>query len=330
MRALYNEIDGYAADWLRNLGEAGHIAAGDVDERSIADLAPADLKGRTQAHFFAGIGVWSAALRAAGWPDDRPVWTGSCPCQPFSGAGKRKGVADDRHLWPDWFWLIRQCRPAIIFGEQVASPDALVWLDAVFADLEGAGYACAAVDFCAASVGAPHWRQRLYWMAHATQQQLHGSRHGRAGGWLEYSERSGVERLADTSSAGLPPRERPQLPGPDRHDQGRATEQRGGASGRMAHANRDGRQQGRAAAATARHGDTALADGGHGRPGPVNGFWRDADWLRCTDGKWRPVEPGTRPLAHGVAGRVGQLRAYGNAIVLPQATAFVKAAMQVI
>jgi DNA (cytosine-5)-methyltransferase 1 len=55
-------------------------------------------------------------------------------------------------------------------------------------------------------------------------------------------------------------------------------------------------------------------------PGPTNGFWRDADWLLCRDGKWRPVEPGTSPLAHGVPGRVGQLRAYGNAIV-PQVAA---------
>jgi hypothetical protein len=55
--------------------------------------------------------VWSYALRLAGWPDDRPVWTGSCPCGPFSVAGKKLGFADPRHLWPEWFRLIGECRP---------------------------------------------------------------------------------------------------------------------------------------------------------------------------------------------------------------------------
>jgi hypothetical protein len=66
--AYYNEYDKYAAQWLRNLIEAGHIAHGIVDERSIEDVTPGDLQGFTQCHFFAGIGVWSYALRRAGWP----------------------------------------------------------------------------------------------------------------------------------------------------------------------------------------------------------------------------------------------------------------------
>jgi hypothetical protein len=110
-RSYYNEIDPYCAQWLRNLIGAGHIADGDVDERSIEDVRPDDVRGYTQCHFFAGVGVWSYALRLAGWPDDRPVWTGSCPCQPFSQAGKGAGFADERHLWPAWFHLIRECRP---------------------------------------------------------------------------------------------------------------------------------------------------------------------------------------------------------------------------
>jgi DNA (cytosine-5)-methyltransferase 1 len=164
-RAYYNEIDPYAAQWLRNLISAGHIAPGDVDERSIVDVRPDDLDGYTQCHFFAGIGGWSLALRIAGWPDNEPVWTGSCPCQPLSVAGKRKGHADERHLWPAFHRLIAERLPPAVFGEQVASKDGREWLAAVRADLEADGYACGAADLCAASKGAPHARQRIFWMA---------------------------------------------------------------------------------------------------------------------------------------------------------------------
>lgn len=165
--AYYNEIDPYAAQWLRNLIAAGHIAAGDVDERSIVDVRSSDLCGFSQVHFFAGIGGWSAALRYASWPDESPVWTGSCPCQSLSVAGQRKGHADKRHLWPAFYRLIAERRPPIVFGEQVAGTDGLEWLAGVRADLEAAGYACGAADLPAASVAAPHKRHRLYWMAHA-------------------------------------------------------------------------------------------------------------------------------------------------------------------
>jgi DNA (cytosine-5)-methyltransferase 1 len=165
--AYYNEIDPFAAQWLRNLIAAGHIAPGEVDERSIVEVDYRDLRGFDQCHFFSGIGVWSHSLRGAGWSDDRPVWTGSCPCQPFSAAGAGKEFADERHLWPAWFELIRLCRPVVVFGEQVASKDALAWLDHVCADLEGEGYAVGAVDTCAAGFGAPHHRQRIYFVAYA-------------------------------------------------------------------------------------------------------------------------------------------------------------------
>lgn len=150
---------------LRQLIADGIIAPGDVDERSIEDVHPTDLIGYDQCHFFAGIGGWSVALRLAGWPDDRPVWTGSCPCQPFSAAGKQKGKADERHLWPVWARLIRECRPASVYGEQVASAIAHGWWDDVADDLEREGYAVAAAVLPACSVGAPHKRDRLWFVA---------------------------------------------------------------------------------------------------------------------------------------------------------------------
>lgn len=167
MSAYYNEWEPYPAQWLRNLIKGGLIADGEVDERSIKDVKADDLKNFTQCHFFAGIGGWSGALRLAGWPDERPVWTGSCPCQPFSVAGSHKGKEDDRHLWPQWMHHIRECNPSTIFGEQVTGAIAHGWFDDVVEGLEKEGYAVGAAVIPACGVGAPHRRERLWFVAHS-------------------------------------------------------------------------------------------------------------------------------------------------------------------
>lgn len=168
----YNENEPFAAEWLRNLIDDRLIQNGIVDERSIKEVTPSDVRGFRQCHFFAGISGWSLALQLAEWPDDQEVWTGSCPCQPFSNAGSRKGAGDERHLWPEFFRLIEACNPAVVMGEQVASSDGLGWLDGVFTDLENENYTCWACDLCAASVGAPHIRQRLYWVGNSNGARL--------------------------------------------------------------------------------------------------------------------------------------------------------------
>ena len=313
MAAYYNEIDPYAAAWLRNLIAAGHIAPGDVDERSITDVRADDLRGYTQCHFFAGIGGWSLALRLAGWGDDRAVWTGSCPCQPFSVAGKREGAADERHLWPAWFRLIAECRPGKVFGEQVEGAVRLGWLDGVFADLEGEGYACGAAVLGAHSVGAPHIRQRLWFVADA----MHAGRaERRAGAGERQVAGGGVARiLADRIGAGL--EGQPARPLGDE----RATAERGGAAGVVAQPDEGQRGPGRPGCGSA---DSGRECGELAGPS-FAGQWTDCEGLPCRDGKARPVEPGTFPLAHGVPGRVGRLRAYGNAIVPQAGAAFVGA-----
>lgn len=161
----YNEFDPHAAQWLNNLQSRGLITLGQVDERSITDVGSTDVAGTVRVHLFAGIGGWDLALQLAGWPAGRPVWTGSCPCQPFSRAGRRGGEADPRHLWPEMFRLISACRPPFVFGEQVSGPDGRTWCAGVRADLEGIGYRFDALSICAAAVGAPHVRERIYWGA---------------------------------------------------------------------------------------------------------------------------------------------------------------------
>ena len=197
MSVYYNEIDPYAAQWLRNLIKAGHIADGEVDIRSIVDVSPDDIRGFTQAHFFAGLGGWSHALRLAGWPDDRPVWTGSCPCQPFSVAGKGAGVDDPRHLWPHFHRLITAVRPPVVMGEQVAGAAGYGWLDGVRADLEAEGYASRGVDIPACAVDAPHIRSRLYWIA---SDVANAECRGREGGAIPTANETAV--VSPQNSAG--------------------------------------------------------------------------------------------------------------------------------
>lgn len=335
--AYYNEIDPHAAQWIRNLIAAGLVSAGDVDERDIRDVRPSDLRGYTRCHFFAGIAVWDHALSLAGWPAERPVWTGSSPCQPFSAAGGRSGFADERHLWPHWHHLIRECRPSDVLGEQVASKDGLAWLDLVQADLEGSGYAFGAADLCAAGVGAPHIRQRSWFLAHAA---------GVCGGAGHVDQGAGRERRLQPGNGslvrivgdaqGLGREGRQSLPG----SIARRLDAGASADGELADA--DGRDAGAERQQRGGQHGQQPQDGGavpHRWSGAHHGGWDDADWIRCRDGRWRPIEPGSFPLVDGAAFRLGSggafegrsrvkmLKGYGNAINAEAAAAFISAAL---
>ncbi len=308
MSVYYNENDPKAAAWLRELIRRGLIADGILDTRSIAEVQASDLDGFIQCHFFAGIGGWSYALRLAGWPDDKPVWTGSCPCQPFSVAGKRKGKKDSRHLWPQFRRIIRKRRPSIVFGEQVANSDGRIWLDGVFADLEALAYVNCGADLCAAGVGAPHIRQRLFWMAHTDGWKSCDRELQRGGQQRQQPQDSGPsERLEHSQSDGR---------------QQRGSESSGGSiiercgTGGLGDTNEPGPQ-----------GQHLRGDGAGQRiAGPSGlGFWDDFELIPCADGKQRRIEPGSSPLAIGIPGRVGLLRGYGNAINPQIAAQFIQA-----
>lgn len=487
MTAYYNEIDPFAAAWLGQLIADDLIPAGVVDTRSIADVQPSDLRGFTQCHFFAGIGVWPLAARLVGWPDDRPLDSGSCPCPPFSSAGPtfrcprcdtaspvpnavRTGAfncvrcdwewqADERHLWPEFFRLIRHRPHVPVVGEQVASRDGRTWIDIVRASLEMLGRPVGVADTCAAGFGAPHIRQRLYWLADTgragrcerddrTVSSATGSYQGtspderngnavgrnRATNRLVDSDQPGLEGLAGhgvdrdqsrrldarsdgyaaapggtggvghsdgkrqdsirsirdgaqsepergSAASGLAEphgRERDGLADGERRfrngasvrwDESDSSAQSSGPSSGLADGPSDGRRQERSDAdgqfvGNRPQGQSAGSgrSGSDSRSGPTNGFWRDADWLFCRDGKWRPVEPSSElmvdagairravaaggredrqekgsiirysPLAQAgqYVNRVDELKGAGNAVNVAQAAGWLRAVMETI
>ncbi|ANS03896.1 site-specific DNA methylase [uncultured Mediterranean phage uvDeep-CGR2-AD3-C191] len=321
----YNEIEPYPAQWLRNLVEAGLIPSGEIDERSIVDVQPEDLEGFEQCHFFAGIGGWSLALQLAGWPSTEPVWTGSCPCQPFSVAGRRKGNTDERHLWPEFFRLIKECRPATVFGEQVASPLGRSWLAGVRLQMEALGFGVGAADLCAAGIGAPHIRQRLWWVADADnrgpkrnprtvggEKEKSESEKPKSGRFTQTAWNRGQDvRLADADKKR---REGERL---------RLRKKEGGrVKAKIHEASGDSEDVGVGDAykeGPQRRGVRPEQEPSERSP------WTPSIAIPCTDGKARRIGPGIMPLAHGVPARVGKIRAFGNAIVPQVAAEFVKA-----
>jgi DNA (cytosine-5)-methyltransferase 1 len=334
MTAYYNEFNPHAAHMLRQLIRDGLIAPGDVDERPIQEVTADDLRKYTQCHFFAGIGGWSVALRMAGCDDSRSVWTGSCPCQPFSSAGKQKGKEDERHLWPVWFRLIRESKPPIVFGEQVSAAIRHGWWDDVADDLEGEGYTTRAEIRPASGVGRPHKRDRLWFVGYAEHDgQSAGQVAGSEGQAIQHntqgtdsaSELTGAgaaEHVADAELRGCECEQEQQRSRIQRPMDGKAESWEPTGSHRtsdVADSERFGQQR-----------QGALGKPVHTEAGDERQASESFDdsagvqWLLCPDGKSRPVKHGVRLLVDGLQHRAPILHAFGNAIVPACAAAFIK------
>lgn len=339
MRVYYNEFDVKKAASLKALMDDGFITNGDIDTRPIQEVRPDDLRHYDRCHFFAGIGLWDYALNLTRWPENLRVWTGSCPCQPFSAAGRKKGKSDDRHLWPFWFSLIQKCQPPVVFGEQVATAIAHGWLDDVYQGLEAEDYAVGSAVLPACSVGAPHKRDRLWFVAHA--EKSNGRRNAgefQSADECQTQERpekrsaefSGASVVGNAQHNGSHPS--PFRSGHEKIDDGCAEEQNSAVKSAGASAtqplsgqpvvqsqcegleryarNEEGNDQQRRYEAQS-HGSA----------------WATGIWIDCPDEKQRLVEPSIHLLADGHPERVGLLHSAGDAIVPQLAAKFIECSM---
>jgi DNA (cytosine-5)-methyltransferase 1 len=307
--AYYNEWDRGAAAWLRELIKRGLIADGIVDERSITEVSPDDIRGFNQCHWFAGVGGWSYSLRIAGIPDEYPVWTASLPCQPFSAAGKQLGKADERHLLPHYLELVRQCKPNLQLGEQVEGAIRHGWLDDLQTTMEAEGYSVGHCILGAHGVGSYHQRQRLYWVADSD------NRDGRT-----ESRFTSSHAAESWNQSG-----------------------RGGEFGGVADSKREQCTEQVNGCGNEERARTTNRTDAHG------GEFQDIEWLYCRDNKHRPIKPGIKPLVDGIPrgmvrsgdtsqpinanetaeARVMRLKGYGNAIVPQAAAEFIRAFMEI-
>jgi DNA (cytosine-5)-methyltransferase 1 len=381
---FYNDIDPQSCAWMRQLVADKLIPAGDVVCKSITDLTPDELKSYTQVHLFGGIAGWPAALDLAGWSTDMPVWTISCPCPPFSCAGKKKAcpqcegkpiphpyktgifaciecghewLADGRHLWPEALRLIRECRPSVCIGEQVAGADGLIWLSGVRATMEALGYAFGSADLCAASVSAPHRRQRIFWVAILAdsegggQRVVRGAEAGNSGGHTDGDGELGDAGFMrcyagkfrdERGQEGARSKPRPVVDRSGQPDLMAHGEQPGleGHAGHGADRSEPGRQRTVADGSVAEGGgdggvdNTSIArrdrsecntegqarDEARLRVSDIGRQWSDYEIIHFRDGTKRRIERGTPALAPGLS--KGVVRGGDQSIPInPQATA---------
>lgn len=342
---FYNDFDSKNCAWMQQLIEDKQIPNGKVVCQDIITIKPNELQGYTQHHFFAGVGGWPAAISRAGWPNSRPIWSASLPCQPFSHAGEGKGFEDPRaQLWNPFLELVKVQRPELIVGEQVQAAIGKGWLDRVQADLEAEGYTVGAIVLGAHSVGAPHRRQRIYWMAH-TKDSDRGSEQQAEGERVGWSGSSGGGRVGNSGIV--------------RRDKGISRDGRSEASEGSAHWSGADRPSVKWVANGEQSGLEGHAGDGDrgGEPrrqqaeatGSVaaSGAWSDFRIIHFRDGSKRRIESSLEPmvarLPKGVVcgsdqsvpidpqasaeARVMRLHGYGNALTLPVAVAFIQCIM---
>jgi len=245
------------------------------------------------------------------------IITGGYPCQPFSQAGRKKGEQDPRHLWPEYFRLIKECRPSFVIGENV-SGHLKLGLDSVLSDLESEGYATRTFSISAASIGANHKRERVWIVANANGSRNQSTKSGSFGeeNEKEISDRqnnSATRISSGTNKIFSKQRETSmehventrQSSGGIESSRNTKSSRRGTfeTAERSTHTNKITRSSERAETmANAKRVHVQGQHDGQGQRQP----WGESWWA---------VEPDVGRVAHGIPARVDRLKALGNSLV---------------
>ena len=233
------------------------------------------------------------------------IITGGYPCQPFSVAGRKKGEEDPRHLWPEYFRLIKELRPSWVIGENVSGHIKL-GLDTVLENLESEGYSARTFSISASSVGAKHQRERIWIVANTRQ---HGGRIEPTGntestgrGSLETTEWSADTNTISRSSKGEETLANSVELGLEKHGHSETTEsiKRGET---MADTNVEGRQ-GRIHRGQNKEWESQQRY-----------FGRNSAAHGQQEQNWWDTEPELGRVAHGIPNRVDRLKGLGNSLV---------------
>ena len=254
-------------------------------------------------------------LRADGIISDTKkidIITGGYPCQPFSVAGRKKGEEDPRHLWPEYFRLVKELRPTWVIGENVSGHIKL-GLDTVLENLESEGYSARTFSISASSVGAKHQRERIWIVANARQHggriEPTGNSEGTGRGSLETTKRSAdTDTISRSSERGKIMANSVEF-GLEKHGHSETKEsiERGKT---MADTNVEGRQ-GRIHRGQNKEWESQQRY-----------FGRNSATHGQQEQNWWDTEPELGRVAHGIPNRVDRLKGLGNSLV-PQIPYFI-------
>ena len=261
-----------------------------------------------------------AAQQYRGFAD---VVTAGFPCQPFSNAGKRRGAADERNMWPATIECIRLVRPKYAFLENVPGLLTSGYFGTVLGDLAAAGYDARWLVLSAADCGAPHERERLWIRADAQSERTRGlsvrSREPRQAS--TDADRLG-EDVSNASGNGRGKRENQPQRQPERGgtpnigNDGKAKQLAYTDNARLAQRESVSGHNGKEFQTAKRGGNVAHAEQSANRPEKISSETDGPHAARSTGGtgrsSWWEVEPRLDRVANGVAHRVDRLKALGN------------------
>ena len=237
------------------------------------------------------------------------IITGGYPCQPFSVAGSQRGEKDKRHLWPEMFRLVKECRPTWVIGENVSGHIKL-GLDTVLQDLESQGYAVRAFSISASSVGANHKRERVWIVGHSQHNGSSSSTKSRSFKETSDNNQEGKNEAGELAGAGR------SNGGADVEDTRRTLRQ--GSLFETENENETGKEnadQFERSSETSRNGISYTNGTGSQGLRSERELRESQEERQISWERWWEFEPDVGRVAHGVPKRVDRLKGLGNSLV---------------